>query len=116
MRALISVVFMLSWMALAHAATISLAWDPPSQGPPIAGYRLYYGQQPGTYTTQVDVGNVLVATLPGPFQSEVPYYFAATAYDAGGQESGFSNEVTHTFTAALPPPPSVILDIMWSEP
>ncbi len=60
------------------------------------GYRVYYGNAPGTYIQSaaqgINVGNVttyVVNALAGGKR----YYFAVTAYDASGNESPFSNEV-----------------------
>lgn len=85
----------------AWAADISLAWDPsPSTG--VTGYKIHYGTASGQYTTIVDVGNVLTATIPGFAENGTTYYFAATAYDATS-ESVFSNEVFKTLGTAPPP-------------
>ena len=48
----------------------------------------------GVYATlNVDVGNVTSFTVTGLAPGNV-YYFAVTAYDTGGFESGVSNEVS----------------------
>jgi hypothetical protein len=94
------------------AADVSLAWNPsPSAG--VLGYRIHYGTASGQYSTVVDVGNVLTATIPGFAENGTTYYFAATAYGdpATSSPSGFSNEVFKTlgtcpcsqFTAADAP-------------
>jgi hypothetical protein len=73
-------------------ATAILVWD-PSPSSDVVGYRIYYGTAPGAYSQGVDVGNsstLTVAGLTGP----TTYYFAATAYDAFGHESAYSNEVS----------------------
>lgn len=95
---LAAVLARLAIFSAAYAVTVHLAWD-ASTTPTVTGYRLHYGQQSRTYDTQVDVGAVLTAVLEAPFVSGIPYYFVTTAYDGAGQESGYSNEVTHTFTA-----------------
>jgi chitodextrinase len=72
-----------------------LAWDAVTAAD-FSGYRIYYGTAPGTYTQSfgqgVNVGNVLTYTVTG-LGSGTRYYFAATAYDTMGNESGYSNEV-----------------------
>ncbi len=80
---------------------LTISWDAPTQntdGSPasIAGYKIYYGISSGLYTGALDVGNVTSYTVdlsiaPGT------YYIAVTAYDASGNESDFSNEVSSTF-------------------
>ena len=79
------------------AADVSLAWD-ASTSPNIASYKIYYGVNSGTYTTTIPIGNQTTYTLTG-----IPngtYYFAVTAVDSSGNESGFSNEVSETIDAA----------------
>jgi chitodextrinase len=80
---------------LAPVTTATLTWGvSPSQG--VVGYRIYYGNAPRTYLQLlgqgVNVGNVTTFTVTG-LVSGRRYYFAATAYDASNNESGFSNEV-----------------------
>ncbi len=76
----------------ADAVQATLAWTANQEGD-LAGYKVYYGNQSGKYTANLDVGNVTtytVANLPdGNY-----YYFALTAYNTGGSESGFSQEVS----------------------
>jgi chitodextrinase len=75
--------------------TATLAWDAVT-APSLSGYRLYYGTAPRTYIQSagagVDVGNVTTFTVTG-LSSGTRYFFAATAYDTAGNESGYSNEV-----------------------
>ena len=91
-------------VAPAAAGTVTLAWDAPTtntDGSPLtnlAGFNVYYGTAPGVYSGPVDVGPVLqnqIVDLP----DGNTYYFAVTAYDTYGNESGYSNEVSKT----LPP-------------
>ena len=69
----------------------ALVWD-ASSDPNVTGYRLVYGTQPGVYTEQVDVGNV-VSYRPSGFDWSTTRYFAALAYTSGGLTSSLSNEV-----------------------
>lgn len=75
------------------ADTVTLAWDASSGA---TGYKIYYGTAPHTYSTILDVGNVL--TYPVPNLGPGTYYFAVTAYNAQG-ESSFSNEVSKIIAA-----------------
>ncbi len=81
-----------------RAGEVTLAWDPsPSAG--VSGYKIYFGHASRTYHyPPVDVGNVLVAKLTGLEQGKT-YYFACTAHDSAGNESGYSNEVFTTIEA-----------------
>ena len=88
----------LSVPAVAGAATIALAWNANTETN-IAGYRVHYGTQPGSYTTIVDRGNTLTASVTG-LTDGTRYYFVVVAYDTTGAQSAFSAEVND-----IPPPP-----------
>jgi hypothetical protein len=79
--------------SIASAAPVTLAWDAVSD-PGLAGYKIHYGYASGQYSFSVDVGNTTTASLSDLDQNQV-YYVAATAYDASGNESDFSNEVMY---------------------
>jgi hypothetical protein len=77
--------------------TTTLSWTPPTlaeDGTPLrlTGYRIYWGQQKGYYTSSVTVDNpgltrYVVEQLPA-----ATWYFVATALSERG-ESEFSNEI-----------------------
>lgn len=76
----------------AWAGTASLAWDPVTDAD-LAGYRVYYGTSPTSYSASLDVGNVTTATIAG-LTDCTNYYFGVKAYDAAGNEStAYSNQV-----------------------
>jgi hypothetical protein len=79
---------------------VTLAWD-ASTDPSVTGYRVYYGVAAATYTNSAAVGNVTSATFAN-LTDGVTYYFAATAYDAQGTESPFSNETSYTVPVGSP--------------
>jgi hypothetical protein len=81
-------------LASAHAASIDLEWDPNIE-PELAGYKIHWGPSSGVYTSSKDVGNNTSATITGLDEGKT-YYFAATAYDGDGNESGFSNQIAFT--------------------
>jgi len=118
------VVFIPSIVLALPVGTATLTWDPPTTNTDgttltdLAGYKLYYGTGSGAYTVNVSIP---CGTLPCPgFVSNPPsdlerqqkisshptiiavsglednraWYFAATALDTPGNESGFSNEVS----------------------
>jgi hypothetical protein len=76
-----------------QAAQVTLQWD-SNQETDVAGYKVYYGTASGQYQSSIDVGKTTLYTLSS-LQDGVPYYFAATAYDAGRTESGFSSEIVY---------------------
>ena len=77
----------------AMAGQATLAWDPNTESD-LAGYRVHYGTASGSYTVHTDVHNVTTYTVAGLTAGQT-YYFAATAYDASGNESGYSNPVSY---------------------
>jgi Concanavalin A-like lectin/glucanases superfamily/Fibronectin type III domain len=89
-----------------QAADVNLTWDAPTTGPQApqptdpAGYLVYVGQSSGSYDFTLDVGNVASITLTGLEEGQI-YYVTVTAYDAGGDESDFSNEVSILASSVL---------------
>lgn len=75
---------------------VALAWD-PANVTNLSGYRIYYGTSPRNYIQPygqgISVGKITAYTLMG-LSSQTQYYFAVTAFDAAGNESGFSNEAS----------------------
>lgn len=73
---------------------LTIAWDPNTE-PELAGYKLYYGYSSRSYEFSVDIGNktsyVIQSLGPGK-----TYFFTATAYNAFGNESDFSEELSYT--------------------
>lgn len=80
----------------ASAPVLSFAWD-ASPSPEVTGYKLYYGSASGTYTNALNVGNQLAGSITNP---PATVFVAATAYDASGSESDFSNEVRASLLTA----------------
>jgi hypothetical protein len=76
-------------------ALVNLAWNANTESD-LAGYKVHVGTASGVYTLlNINVGNVTSFTVTGLAPGDV-YYFAVTAYDTGGAESGVSNEVSAT--------------------
>jgi hypothetical protein len=99
-------VFVCALLSIEHTAvaqTATLSWTAPgastdgSTQTDLSGYNVYYGTSSGTYGVPINVGNVTSYTLNG--LGTGTYYFAVTAYNTSGIESGFSNEVSKSFTA-----------------
>ena len=94
---------------IAFAGNVTLSWNAPTtnvDGTPItglAGYKVYLGTSTGGYSVQIDIGNInpyTVTLLPAG-----TYYFAVTAYNTSGDESGYSNEVSKILIQADPAAP-----------
>ena len=81
------------------AENISLAWDASTESD-VAGYKVYSGTTSGVYNSPQDVGNTTIYT-PANLQAGSTHYFAVTAYDTQGNESGPSNELS----VSISPPP-----------
>jgi len=82
------IVLMLLLAVSAHAMNVQLDWD-ASPDANVTGYKVHYASAV-TYQS-VDVGSTLTHSLYG--LPEHRYWFAATAYDADGNESIFSNVI-----------------------
>ena len=81
------------------AQTVMLSWNPsPSAG--VVNYRIYFGTNSGCYSSVTNAGLALTQTVGLPHLGR--WYFAATACDAAGNESDFSNEAVYV---AKPAPP-----------
>lgn len=80
---------------------VTLTWDAATDDKSVEGYYVYAGVEPvetsGTYMFgSTNVGNVGTYTMDN-LSNSVTYYFAITAYDEDGNESGeYSNEVEVT--------------------
>jgi len=82
----------------AFAGDVSLAWDPsPSEG--VVGYKVHYGSSPGSYDSFRTVTDQ--TSYPVTDLSDGTYYFAVTALDSAGNESGYSNEVSAVVSGSV---------------
>ena len=81
---------------------VTLSWTAPvtnQDGTPLTDlsyYTIYYGPESGNYTETVDVNNAGTTTYV--LESLVPdtYYFAITASNNAGIESGYSDETVYS--------------------
>lgn len=76
----------------AEAATANLSWQ-ASVTPNIAGYRVYYGATSGSYSQKYDAGNATQCAISN-LETGKAYFFVVRGYDAYGNESADSNQVT----------------------
>jgi hypothetical protein len=82
------------------AGTASLSWTAPATNDDgsaltdLAGYKVYYGTAPGSYSKSFTVTPGTTYTITG--LAPGTYYIAVTAYNTTGMESEYSNEVTKT--------------------
>ena len=82
------------------ANAVTIFWQAPTENTDgsvlgnLSGYKIYYGEASGEYSSSIDVANpgltsYVVQNLPAG-----QYYFAVTSYNSAGVESGFSSEVS----------------------
>ena len=85
--------FGLVWgTACGQEGSLTVKWDPNTESD-LAGYRIYYGEASGSYSRQIDVGNVTEYRITHLIEGKT-YYIALTAYDYWNNESDFSKEVS----------------------
>ena len=104
-RLITLIIFLLLSTAAWAGSDVTLSWDANTEAD-LAGYRLHYGNAPGIYDNQVDVGLVTIHTV-----ADLPdgtYYFALTAYDTSANESEYSNEVNTALDATPPANPQML--------
>lgn len=89
MKRALTILILLS-ATLVHAQSVKLAWA-ASPSPDVVGYRIHYGTNGANYILVTNVGLVRTQTVALPHTGR--WFFAATAVDANGIESPFSNQV-----------------------
>ena len=89
MKTLLTILILLS-ATVVHAQQVRLAWD-ASPSPEVVSYRIYFGTNAGNYAFMTNAGLVRTQTVVLPHTGR--WFFAATAVDARGVESPFSNQV-----------------------
>jgi hypothetical protein len=79
---------------------VTLSWNPPSLDADgsalqdLAGYKIFYGTQPGDYSNSVTVSNAGITRYMIENLSPGTYYFAIAALDDNSNQSSLSNEAT----------------------
>lgn len=109
-KILLMILILLSFgsAALAAGGKATLSWDANKEAD-LAGYKVYFGTASGKYGPAIDAGKTATPSTPS-YSVTIPndgtYYFAITAYDTAGNESGFSAEVSKIIDSTPPAPPS----------
>ncbi len=83
-------------LVFGQACSDPLAYDlewPAVNDARVAGYRIHYGTETGSYPEAIDVGNQTSYQVAG-LEPDTVYYFTVTAYDLEGRDSGYTPEVT----------------------
>ncbi len=99
MKRAISAIFLLAANGLAGEAKVS--WTANTEAD-LAGYKIYQGTVSRNYTQTIDAGNTTSFTISG-LSDNVEYFFALTAYDTAGNESGYSAEISCVLGDQIPP-------------
>lgn len=87
-----------------NIGTATLSWNVNTEDD-LAGYRIYYGAEkrtgdcpPAGYPQKVEVGKTATPEKPSykleNLENGKTYYFSITSYDASGNESCFSDEMS----------------------
>jgi hypothetical protein len=82
--------------------TVTLSWTAPTENTDgstltdLDSYTIYYGQESGNYTNEVQVTNAGLTTFVLENLTPDTYYFVITASNNVDMESDYSNEVPHT--------------------
>ena len=88
-------------ISVIQVGTVSttLTWTPPTEnedGSPLmdlAGYRIYWGRESGSYTNSVTLDNPGMSSYVVENLAPGTYEFVATSFNAAGVESAYSNAV-----------------------
>jgi hypothetical protein len=86
-----------------HAAGVDLAWDPPTDGGAVEGYRIYWKAAGSSYndTNSMSVIGKTSETVSSLDESKT-YNFIVKAYNTAGL-SPASNEVVWSYSDTTPP-------------
>jgi len=92
------------------AASIEVSWNANTEAD-LAGYKIHYGTQTGSYTSTLNAGKVTTTSIDN-LQTGSTYYLAITAYDNDANESGYSQEVSIAIPIpdTTPPTGSIIIN------
>ena len=94
--------------ALALAGSATLHWQANTESD-LAGYRIYYGTSSRSYGVYIPVDKNTTSYTINNLTEGQTYYFALTAVDTSGNESGFSEEVSKSISPSYSPVSSVRL-------
>ena len=84
---------------IAIAGSATLHWQPNTESD-LAGYRIYYGTSSRSYGPYIPVGKNTTSYTINNLADGQTYYFALTAVDTSGNESGYSQEVSKAISSS----------------
>jgi hypothetical protein len=90
MTRILTILLLLLLPCSLKAQSVTLGWN-PSASTNVVDYKIYYGTSHASYSLTFDAGNATNCVVSNLVVG-VHYYFVATAINAYGAESQFSNE------------------------
>jgi hypothetical protein len=87
-------------VALSSDGTALLSWTPPTENTDdstltdLAGYKIYYGTSPGSYSNTEIINNPGLTSFLIESLASADWYFVMTSFNSSGIESGYSTEVS----------------------
>ena len=100
-RCLLFLAVMAGGSAKLSAQSVRLGWN-ASPDPTVTGYVLCWGSASGDYTNSDDAGAQTTITISN-LSAGTTYYFAVAAYNASGDLSPYTSEVSYTVPGATGP-------------
>ena len=88
------IIFLLSVPSFLFAGSVQLRWQANSESD-LQSYNVYYGTKTRNYAPPIPVDNSTSYTLSG-LDEGATYFFAVSAVDTSGNESGYSEEIAKT--------------------
>ncbi len=89
-------------VVLSSDGTALLSWTPPTENTDdstltdLAGYKIYYGTSPGSYSNTEIINNPGLTSFLIESLASADWYFVMTAFNSSGVESSYSTEVSKT--------------------
>ncbi len=112
---LLIIIFLSISTFYASADTATVSWQPNNEKD-LAGYRVYYGTASRSYGTPEAVAKTTTCCSFDGLAKGTTYYFAVTAVDASGNESGYSAEVSKFIAETQPGAPPISVNLAASLP
>jgi len=102
--------FVIGIPALALAGSATLHWQANTE-PDLAGYRIYYGTSSRSYGPYIPVDKNTTSYTINNLTEGQTYYFALTAVDTSGNESGYSQEVSKSIASTSGDQATVVANV-----
>jgi len=89
-------------VVLSSNGTALLSWTPPTENTDnspltdLAGYKIYYGTSPATYSNTEIINNPGLTSFLIENLASADWYFVMTSFNSSGIESSYSTEISKT--------------------